>query len=205
MASKQSGAFGSRKGIKLPAVAIQGNNLKFGQDPKPWIADYRTLGSQATALTTSAGMVLRYINSELLAKTDVVKVNEDLIILKDHVKAYKGRLALLNAETDRIERETPRITLEKVPELLNHAEAFQIFMNDWAKVVMFAADKVLDHFRALGEDIAYVCPYSDGFQKAVGEHQMDAAQFEAAQNVTAEDLMQDELQEQLPTAEDKVH
>lgn len=205
MASKQSGAFGSRKGIRKPAVMIQGNNLQFGHDPKPWIADYRMLGSQATALTTSAGMVLRYVQSDLLAKTNVVKVNEDLIVLKNHVAAYKGRLALLNAETDKIERETPRITMEKVPELLNHAEAFQVFMNDWAKVVMFAADKVLDHFRAVGEDIAYVCPYSEGFQKAVGEHQMDAATFEAAQVTTAEDLMGADLAEQLPTAEDKVH
>lgn len=200
MASKQSGAFGSRKGIPLPPVAIQGNNLKFSNDPKPWIADYRTLGAQATALTTSAGMVLRYVQSDLLAKTDVVKLNADLVVLKDHVAAYKGRLALLNAETDKIESETPKITMNKVPELLNHAEAFQIFMNDWARVVMFAADKVLDHFRAVGEDIAYVCPYSEGFQKAVGEHQMDAATFEAAQVTTAEDL-----QEAGPTAEDKVH
>lgn len=200
MATNKGGAFGSRKGLRLPPVAIQGNNLKFSNDPAPWFADFKTLHAQATALTTSAGVVMQYVdNAELIVKVNAQAVNTDLKVLVSHVTEFKARLAALDVKTKEYEAKFKKIRLESVTELLNHGEEFQVFMNDWTKVVMFAADVVLDHFRAIGEDIPFVCPFSPGFQKAVGEYQMDAQAFEEARVIDQQAIIDEVAAEDAAT------
>lgn len=193
MGKDRSGTFGSRNGIPTPAVLVQGNNLQFNNDPKPWFADLDHLAAEATALTTSAGMVIPFVsNGELVIKVDRVALNADLVILNTHVAAMLGRLALLKADTEKYRETIKKIRPDSVPTLLNHAEFFQLFMNDWTRIAFFAMDNVLEHFRKVGVDIPYICPYSPGYRGAVSANQMSAEQFEqATAPLTAETLMQE--------------
>lgn len=180
MSRHKQGSFGSRKGINRPAVMVQGNNLQFSTDPKPWFADFDSLHANALSLTVSPGMVLDYVqNPELNSRVNAAATDADLKVLLEHVRAYKGRLALLKQETEDLRAKVTKITPEVSIDLMNHAEKFELFTHDWAKVVLFAQDKVLDHFRAIGLTIPYVCPYSEGFSKAT-PNQMTAAELDDA-------------------------
>lgn len=197
MAKHSSGAFGSRKGIPQKPVRVQANTLQFGSDPAPWFADFDRLHAEANALTTSAGMVLPYVqNGELLAKIDRSLLNNDVQGLTNHVAAMKGRLALLKQTGEELRTKVTRITVEVVPELLEHAESYQLFMNDWTRIVLFAVDNVLEHFRVQGEEIPYVCPFHPGFKAAVAASQMNAAQFEQATTPMTMEDMEKEVNQQ---------
>lgn len=193
MSKHKSGAFGSRKGIAQPAVRVQGNNLQFSSDPAPWFADFDRLGLEASALTTSAGMVLTFVtDQELLKLVNRVTLNDDLLVLNSHVAALKGRLEILKGETNELRAKVKKINLDSVQLLLNHGEALSDFMNDWTRIAMFSVDTVLEHFRKVGVDIPYLCPFSPGFEKPVGSNQMTATQFaEATAPVSAATLMQE--------------
>lgn len=191
MSKHSTGAFGSRKGIKHRPVSVQSNTLKFDNNPAPWFADFDRLHAEAVALTTTPAMVLPFVqNGELLNKVNATAVNADVQALVQHVGAMKGRLALLKSTTDDLRDRVTAINVEVIPELLNHAEAFQIFMNDWTRIVLFAQDSVLEHFRAIGEDIPYVCPFHPGFIKVATPNQMSASQFEAAMDPTVEQVFE---------------
>lgn len=188
MANGKSGAFGSRKGIPTPPVLVQGNVMQMSSNPKPWFADFDSMAAQCTALTTSPGMVLDYMeNVELMAKVDRNELNAPLLVLTNHVRAQKERLAALVAETNRLRDEVKHITPEGSLPLLQHGEDFQNFMNDWTRIVFFAMDKVFDIFRAVGEEIPYVCPDSPGFSKVTAS-QMTRQEVVEAQELSFGDL-----------------
>lgn len=199
MANGKSGSFGSRKGIKTPAVMVQGNQLRVAKDPAPWFADFDSLAAQCTALTTSPAMILPFFGDpDLMAKVDRHGVNQAMLTLTEQVKQQKERLADLVAETKAMREGAPaegdkparepitRVTQDNTIELLNHGEQFQTFMDDWLRVVYFAMDKVLDYFRALGEDIPVLCPYAQGYVKP--ESGLSQEELHAAANVGIDEL-----------------
>lgn len=199
MANGKRGAFGSRRGIKTPAVMVQGNQLRVAKDPAPWFADFDSLAAQCTALTTSPAMILPFFgDAELMAKVDRQGVNQAMLTLTEQVKQQKERLAGLVAETKAMREGVPaegdkparapikQVTQDNTIELLNHGEQFQTFMDDWLRVVYFAMDKVLDFFRALGQDIPVLCPYAQGFVKTEGN--MTQEELRAATSVGIDEL-----------------
>lgn len=176
MAKKQGGSFGSRKGVRTPAVMVQGNTMRFGKDPAPWFADFDSLAAQCTALTTSPAIVLTYIrNEELMGKVDRDALNESIRSMNELILREKTRLKALVAETKILREGAPaegdqpareaitRVTQDNTIPLLDHGEKFQVFMNDWLRVIFFAIDQVLQHFRDAGEEIPLICPASPGY------------------------------------------
>jgi hypothetical protein len=199
MANGKSGAFGSRKGIKTPAVMVQGNQLRVAKDPAPWFADFDSLAAQCTALTTSPAMIMPYFgDAELMAKIDRQGVNDATKALMEQIKQQKERLAALVAETKAMREGVPamdgkparapitKVTQDNTIELLNHGEQFQTFMDDWLRIIYFSMDKVLDFFRALGQDIPVLCPYSQGFVKT--EQNMTPEELKAASGASLDEL-----------------
>ena len=182
MANRRAGAFGSRKGIPQRPVMVQGNTLSVTKDPKPYFADYDHLQAQCTALTTSAGMVLTFLRDpELMARVNAQSLNETLKTFNEHVRSFKGRLAIIKNDTEQLRANVKAVTLDILPTLLDHTERYTDFMNDWTRIVMFSQDLVLDHFRPLGLDIPYLCPFSKGFDQAnATTNQMTAEQFDGA-------------------------
>lgn len=176
MAKKQGGSFGSRKGVRTPAVMVQGNTMRVGKDPAPWFADFDSLAAQCTALTTSPAIVLTYIrNEELMAKVDRDALNTSIQSMNELILREKNRLKALIAETKILREGAPaegdqpareaitRVTQDNTIPLLDHGEKFQVFMNDWLRVIFFAIDQVLQHFRDAGEEVPIICPASPGY------------------------------------------
>jgi hypothetical protein len=193
MSKHNAGAFGSRKRAPASTVAVQGNTLTFDPDPRPYFADYASMALDCEALITSAGMVLPFVQSELVGQVNAGALNQDILILNTHTAAFKGRLAILRADTEELRARITYAGQDQVLELMNHAELFEIFMNDYTRVAMLSIDNVLEHFRKLGQDIPYVCPFSPGFRQAVGKFQMSSEQFaKATAPITLGEVLQGE-------------
>lgn len=180
MSRGKQGAFGSRKGIPQPAVLVHNNTLQCATNPYPWFADFDSMAAQCEALITGAAVVLPYVQDVTLrGHVDPRKLNTDLETLNGHVSAFKGRLSIIRSETEQLRASVQKIKPDLLPGLLDHGEKFQLFMNDFTRIAMYAADTVLDHFRPYVE-IPYTCPFHPGFTHAVTNHQMSAQQFEEA-------------------------
>lgn len=160
----------SRKGFRagkqrrggMPTV--QSGALRMGRETKFW-EELDQMDRECLAAETSGGVVLPYLQDAAMRPgIDIKGLDMAVQNYTGLVRQQKERRKQLSESWRAFRDSNPAPGPTTLVKILDFSQEYNSWLHDWVAVVLFNADMVLDHFRAVGHVIPKYSPYSAGWK-----------------------------------------
>lgn len=162
---------------------VQGNAVRFTKDTNYW-ADLEEMNRNLIAAETGAGFVMPYLkHAELRARIqDQAGLDAAIQNFTALFRTKKEQRVDLLARWQQYRDSNPVRSPESLTQCLDYGIEYDNWLYEWATVVMYAGDVLLDFFRKAGADVPIFSPAFPGFrEEAITNFLADQAADKAAQ------------------------